>query len=186
MTSNAEHTRAAATTTTRDGFELLDVCHRQTLFALGKLAALVARLDSHGPDAEARALAAEIVRHYTSVARGHHEDEERHVFPRLMESGDPDIVQAVLRLKQDHGWLEADWLELGPQLKAVAEGQSSADLDTLREAATVFIELSHDHMTLEESCIYPQARSRLNMIERREIGREMAARRRSHEPGHNR
>lgn len=124
-------------------------------------------------------MAAEIVHFFSTTARQHHEDEERHVFPKLMASGDPEIVLAVLRLQQDHGWLQEDWMELSPQLDAVAAGQSWHDLDALREGVEVFIALSHDHIALEESCIYPQARARLRASERREMEREMAARRRA-------
>ena len=35
-----------------DGLEALDVCHRQMLFSLGRLSALIARLATFGPDAE--------------------------------------------------------------------------------------------------------------------------------------
>ena len=166
--------------TSSDGFDALDVCHRHTLFALGKLAALVARLKGgRGSDPEARALAAEIVDFFSTTAREHHEDEERHIFPSLMSSADPGIAQAVLRLQQDHHWLHIDWMELSPQLKAVAAGQAGYDIAALAEGAQVFIALSHDHMALEESCIYPQARVRLHAGGRREMGREMAARRRA-------
>ena len=163
-----------------DGFDVLDVCHRHTLFALGKLAALVARLKGgRGPDPVARALAGEIVQFFSTTAREHHEDEERHLFPSLLSAGDPEIAQAVMRLKQDHHWLHIDWLELSPQLQAVANGQTGYDIAALAEGAQVFIALSHDHIALEESCIYPQARVRLRPGERREMGREMAARRRA-------
>jgi len=163
-----------------DGFDVLDVCHRHTLFALGKLAALVARLKGgRGPDPVARALAGEIVQFFSTTAREHHEDEERHLFPSLLSAGDPEIAQAVMRLKQDHHWLHIDWLELSPQLQAVANGQTGYDIAALAEGAQVFIALSHDHIALEESCVYPQARVRLRAGERREMGREMAARRRA-------
>jgi|SRR5690349_12460315 len=163
-----------------DGFDVLDVCHRHTLFSLGKLAALVARLkDGRGPDPVARALADEIVQFFSTTAREHHEDEERHLFPSMLAGGDPLIAQAVLRLQQDHHWLHIDWMELSPQLKAVAAGQTGYDIAALAEGAQVFIALSHDHIALEESCIYPQARVRLRAGDRREMGREMAARRRT-------
>ena len=160
-----------------DGFDVLDVCHRHTLFALGKLAALVARLRRQGPDPESRAIAAEIVRFFSTTAREHHEDEERHLFPSLLSTAEPEIVQAVLRLQQDHHWLHIDWMELAPQLEAIAGGRSGCDIDVLAEAAQVFIALSHDHIALEESCIYPQARARLRAGDRHAMGREMAARR---------
>ena len=124
-------------------------------------------------------MASEIVRFFSTTARQHHEDEERHVFPTLIASGDADVVDAVQRLQQDHRWLQEDWMELSPMLDAVAAGQSWYDLDALREGAEVFTALSHDHIALEESYIYPQARARLRPGERREMGREMAARRRA-------
>jgi len=178
MSSTRDSSKAAGVPTTKDGFEVLDACHREILLTLNKLDSLVLRLGS-GPDAQARAMASEIVRFFSNTARQHHEDEERHVFPNLLTSGDPEIVQAVQRLQQDHHWLDADWQELWPQLDAVACGQSWYDLDVLREDVEVFAALLHDHIALEESCIYPQARSRLRASERREMGREMAARRRA-------
>ena len=159
-----------------DGFDVLDVGHRQTVIALGRLAALVTRLTTTGADAEARALADEILRHFSNN-RVHHEDEERHVFPALAASGDAATVQAVLRLQQDHDWLEEDWMELSPHLDAIAGGQSWYDVDLLREGTEVFTALSRDHIALEEACIYPEARARLGDRERREMDREMAARR---------
>jgi hemerythrin-like domain-containing protein len=177
MTTTHQPPATTAPTTT-DGFDILDVGHRQTVIALGKLAALVKRLTTTGADAEARALADEILKHF-SANRVHHEDEERHVFPALAASGDAATVQAVLRLQQDHDWLEEDWMALSPQLDAVACGQSWFDLDTLREGCEVFIALSHDHIALEEAVIYPQARERTGPGARAEMGREMAARRRA-------
>lgn len=167
-----------AVLTLADGFDVLDVCHRQTVIALGKLAALVSQLSSKGADEETRALASEIVQHFSTTARQHHEDEERHVFPKLTSSGDAESAQAVLRLQQDHGWLEQDWLELWPHLDAVACGHFAYDLDVLRDGAEIFVALMHDHMALEESLIYPQARMRSGTEERLGMGREMAGRRR--------
>ena len=164
---------------TVDGFAVLDGCHRQTLHTLEKLTDLVARLTTGGADDQARAMAGEIVHFFSTTARLHHEDEERHVLPKLATSDDPQIVQAVLRLSQDHNWLEEDWMEISPQVDAVACGLNWYDLDTLREGVEVFAALSRDHIALEESLIDPQARARLGVDERHEMGREMAARRRA-------
>jgi hypothetical protein len=67
----------------------------------------------------------------------------------------------VLRLQQDHGWLEEDWLELEPQLQAVAHGYSWYDIDSLRHGVGVFTALYHDHIALEESLIYPEAKAHM-------------------------
>jgi hemerythrin-like domain-containing protein len=166
---------------TLDGFEVLDATHRQTLAALERLQMLVSQLEGGraDPDAQARAAAAEIVHFFSSTSRLHHEDEEKHVFPRLKAGGDPQTVQAVQRLQQDHGWLEEDWRELSPLLAGLADGESWVDLESLRRGVEVFVALSHDHMALEESLIYPQARAQVPLVERRAMGREMAARRRA-------
>lgn len=179
MTTSPDSPGGSRAPTHADGFDLLDLCHRHTVLALGKLAALITRLSAHGPDDEARSLAAEVLHHFATTARQHHDDEERHVFPKLAASGDAELVQHVLRLQEDHHWLEKDWMELAPQIAAVANGQIGYDLDLMREGAVTFTALSHDHMALEESCIYPQARAQLGARERRAIGREMVLRRRT-------
>lgn len=161
-----------------DGVALLDACHQQTLVTLGKLSVLMAHLDAHGSDADAQALARDIVAFFDRTGRQHHEEEERHVFPRLLASSDPEMVRAIQRLQQDHGWLEADWNEIGPQIDAVAGGQGWVDLDILREGVEIFVALSQEHMALEESLIYPSLRAQLATPERIDMGREMLARRR--------
>lgn len=162
---------------TLQGFDVLDVCHRHTLVALGRLAALVTALRRGEAEADVRALAREVHAHFEGGARLHHEDEERHVFPALLDRGDAGIAQAVHRLRQDHRWLEQDWREIGPQLDAIAGGQSWVDVDALHEAVRVFTALSHDHIALEEAYIYPQVRHRLPDRARRDMEREMAERR---------
>jgi len=160
-------------------FEVLDACHRQTILMLERLSALVDGLDKGGPDREARGVAEEIIRFFSQTARQHHEDEERHVFPQLEDSDDPDIVQAVLRLKQDHHWMDVDWRELSPAIAAAAGGRGGYDLEALREGVEIFLALSHEHIALEESCIYPQARVRFDSAALKQMGREMAERRRA-------
>jgi hemerythrin-like domain-containing protein len=176
-------TKPAEAATTLDGFEVLDDCHARMLAALDDLRTLAQRLEFLGADAEARTMAREIGSFFSVVARQHHEDEERHVFPKLLTGGEADIQQAVLRLQQDHGWIEEDWLEISPQLDALAMGMSSYDVDELKAAIEVFVALTQEHIALEESLIYPKARGTLLPLERVEMAREMAARRRAARKG---
>ena len=179
---NAMPTAAAAAmhaTASGDGFAVLDACHQQTLVMLDELAALVLQVERGDVDVAARARAAMIAKFFSTTARDHHVDEERHVFPPLVSGAKPEVLQAVLRLQQDHGWLEEDWFELAPHVQAVAEGYNWYDVDVLREGATVFAALYRDHIELEESFIYPEAQARMPAGERREMGREMAARHRA-------
>jgi hemerythrin-like domain-containing protein len=74
-------------------------------------------------------------------------------------------VQAVQRLQQDHGWLEEDWLELEPQIDAIALGYDWYDLPTLRAALPIFTALYQEHIALEESMIYPEAKRRQAALE---------------------
>jgi hemerythrin-like domain-containing protein len=117
-------------------------------------------LDSSGLDDDARRLAAEVCTFFDGAARSHHATEERIVFPALLASGDADLIHHVKRLQQDHGWLEEDWLELEPQLKAVAEGYNWYDPDVLRSAIPIFSELYREHIALEETVVYPASRRR--------------------------
>jgi hemerythrin-like domain-containing protein len=141
-------------------FESLDQTHRQVMQTLGQLSQLIEHLDANGVDDRGRLLAKEICLFFDGTARVHHAAEEQMVFPSLLASDDADLVQHVRRLQQDHGWLEEDWLELSPQLQAVAEGYSWYDLDALRAAIPVFTELYRDHIALEETVVYPASRRR--------------------------
>lgn len=162
-----------------DGFCALDQCHRETLRLLDELSVLVARLELEGPTPEASASAVRIAGFFSTTAREHHQDEERHVFPALLESGKPEIVDAVLRLQRDHDWLEEDWFDIAPAVLAIARGHRPDDIDALREGVSALAALYMDHIDLEESFIYPQARRAMPDSRQREMGREMAARRRA-------
>jgi hemerythrin-like domain-containing protein len=138
--------------------ESLDATHRDILAMLAQLDELLDHLERAGSDSVAQASATAICGFFASTARQHHVDEERLVFPGLLRSGDLELVQHVQRLQQDHGWLEEDWIELAPNLQAVAQGQNLYDIDTLRQGVTVFTDLYHDHIRLEDSLVYPAAR----------------------------
>lgn len=161
-----------------DGFVAFDACHRRMLATVGRLEALVARLAAGELGAGDRAEVAAAAAFLAAEVPDHHRDEERLVFPPLAASGDAEIVQAVLRLRQDHGWLEEDWRELAPQLQALAAGYGGWDPDALRSGIALYAALLRDHIALEEALIYPQARAWLGEEGRRAIGRELAAARR--------
>lgn len=141
-------------------FASLNDTHRRVMQMLGQIVLLTDRIDAADADAGTRQLAAEICDFFESTARAHHAAEEQLVFPSLLASGDAELVQHVRRLQQDHGWLEEDWLELAPHLRAVAEGYNGYDIDFLRTATPIFTELYREHITLEETVVYPASRQR--------------------------
>jgi hemerythrin-like domain-containing protein len=145
--------------------DALDRTHRQTMEALVQLDQLIQHLEREGLDATSRRLAAETCEFFDVTGRAHHADEERLVFPALLSSGNAELVAHVRRLQQDHGWLEEDWIELEPVLRTVAEGIGGYDLGMLKAAVPVFAQLYHEHIALEESLIYPEARRRMSQVD---------------------
>ena len=95
--------------------EVLDHTHREIVDMLARMHLLIEQLEVRGIDESARKLAQDICRFFDETARPHHAAEEELIFPDLLNSGDPELVQHVQRLQQDHGWLEEDWFELAPQ-----------------------------------------------------------------------
>lgn len=152
----------------------LDRTHRQILRSLADMAGLVERLAGGGVDAEARHAAQSLCTFFAGHARQHHADEERVVFPELLAIGDAELTQHVLRLQQDHGWIEEDWFEIEPLLISIAQGYGTVDVDMLREMLQVFEALLREHIALEESLVYPIVRRRQEARAERTLGLEDA------------
>ena len=142
-------------------FESLDLTHRHVMQALAKLSTLEAHLEANGVDDTARRMAGEICRFFDGTAQAHHLAEESFVFPRLLNGSDALLIHHVHRLQQDHGWIEQNWLELAPMLRAIAEGEDWVDPEEMQHAMQVFLTLCHDHIMLEETLIYPAAKGQL-------------------------
>jgi iron-sulfur cluster repair protein YtfE (RIC family) len=150
----------APDTDTPAAFAELDACHQQIHAHLDRLATLATRLQLEDASDEVRAEAGAIEAFFSGTSRQHHADEELRVFPPLLASGDAALVSAVRTLQQDHGWIEENWLELGPQLAALSEGNHWVDPAEFLHGVEVFHELVSDHIALEESLIYPEAKAR--------------------------
>jgi len=128
---------------------------------LAELADLLERFETGSESPHTRQKAKTIEAFFSEVARPHHAEEEKMVFPDLLLSSNAELVQAVQTLQQDHRWIEQNWLELAPMLRAIAQGEDWVDMAELKHNAEVFVSLCHDHIVLEESLIYPEAKARL-------------------------
>ena len=140
--------------------EELEITHQAMMRTVAQLQELLQRLQAEGPAEPLRRMAAEIRSFIDEEAREHHAQEDRHVFPGLLASQDDVLVGHVRRLQQDHGWLEENWIELGPQLDALAHDHHWVDPDVLGPMIEVYTALLGEHIALEESLIYPEARRR--------------------------
>jgi hemerythrin-like domain-containing protein len=158
-------------------FEFLDSTHQDIQDHVRQLHGLVDAIESDGLNAATRALARRVLNYFNTEARQHHLDEEKHIFPALLASQDAEVAQAAEHLIQDHGWLEENWIQIAPSLEAATNGNLWFDPAELRHALKVFEALYLDHILLEESLAYPEAKKRMKGIDTIGMGREMARRR---------
>ncbi len=131
----------------------MDDWHRQVRPTLDRLAALATRVENAplGPEDCAEACAIEAF--FSGSMREHHLTEESGVFPALLASDDAELVTRVRTLMHDHGWIEQTWLEIAPQLRAVAQGHHWIDPAEFLHGAEVFLELCYEHAALEETIL---------------------------------
>lgn len=153
-------------------FEMLAACHERVRRSLDLLLRLQAHVQGHGADAQARGAAADVLRYFDLAGPKHHEDEERHVLPRLRATGAMALAE---RLQAEHGAMAAAWAALRPALQAIADGRAAA-LDAT--ACRAYAELYAGHMAAEEGQAFPQARAGLDAAAEAAMGEEMAGRRR--------
>jgi iron-sulfur cluster repair protein YtfE (RIC family) len=140
-------------------FARLDDYHRQVRAHLDRLASLATRVENAPLGDEDCAEACAIEAFFSGSMREHHLIEEASVFQDLLGSGDVELVTLVRTLMQDHGWIEQNWIEIAPQLRAVAQGQHWIDPAEFSHGAEVFLELCYGHTALEEAVVYPRARA---------------------------
>lgn len=159
-------------------FELLEACHQRVHRMLGLLQRLDVHLAQHGADAQAKEAAHDVQRYFDIAGPAHHEDEERHLLPRLLQHPDLVVQQAAQRLREDHRRMSARWALVRSDLQGVVQAQVPARPDAARQQRwDDFAALYRDHIVLEEGVAYPAARELLDAAALQAAGREMAARR---------
>jgi hemerythrin-like domain-containing protein len=156
---------------------MLHACHDRVRRSLQLLQRLCERVADGRIDDAVRDAARDVLRYFDQAAPHHHEDEERHVFPRVLAAGpDPALRTAVLQLQQDHLQMAARWARLRGPLAALADGQTGPHGELL-EAADHFRDIYEDHLRTEDTLVFPRAASLLDVHAEHTIGEEMAARR---------
>jgi len=149
-----------ATAAAKNQFNALDLCHQQIQHYLAELATLLTELRAGEDSAQLRRRAGLIEAFFSGTARQHHAEEEKKVFPAVLASDNAELVRAVSTLQQDHLWIELNWSEIAPMLRALAQSEDWVDPAELQHAIDVFVTLYSDHIALEESLIYPEAKQR--------------------------
>ena len=147
------------TTAAAQPFKALDACHLQIQEHLAELQRMARHMENEGLNAVDRKQAGAIEAFFSSTSRDHHAQEEKLVFPPLLASGTDEVKAAVRSLQQDHGFIEENWLELGPQLRGIAEGNDWFTNEEFQHNVATFLELLNGHIALEETMIYPESKA---------------------------
>lgn len=160
-------------------FEMLEACHERVQRSLDLLRRVRTHIGQHGHDADSRSALADVLRYFDLAGPLHHQDEELHIFPALRGHPDAAVRAAVAQLQADHLRMHAQWAVLR-QLLLRWQSDTAAPLPTADDDALidVFITGYQRHILLEEAVAYPAARTGLSTNDQREMGDEMALRRR--------
>lgn len=159
-------------------FEMLLACHDRVRRSLALLGRLVRHVDEHGHDAQSRSAAVDVLRYFDLAAPLHHEDEERHVFTVLADSGEGELADAVSALHRDHRRMSALWADLRLTLEVWSRpGAVGAADHGFRQQVAEFELIYAGHLATEEEVVFPAARDRLHGHRLAEMSADMERRR---------
>jgi hemerythrin-like domain-containing protein len=165
-------------------FEMLSACHDRVRRSLFLLVRLQGHVTNHGVDEQAKQAATDVLRYFNVAAPAHHEDEERHIVPALMQSEDADLRAAANRILIDHARISSAWTDLAPFLRLVEAGHRP-DRQQFVQAVDRFVRVHEDHLALEDNVAFPGARAHHESCGQAAvaaIGQEMAQRRAARKP----
>jgi iron-sulfur cluster repair protein YtfE (RIC family) len=158
-----------------DLVDLLLSCHARIRSFVGVAEAISARQDL--PDAEVREACASCERYFSEALPLHVEDEERSLLPRLAGLRD-EVDQALSTMHAQH---EAHVELVSALVHALVEVRThpgdAGSRALLRAAAASARSAFDEHLTLEETVIFPAARELLPEVSAEAV-RELRARRR--------
>jgi hemerythrin-like domain-containing protein len=120
------------------------------------------------------------MRYFDLAAPQHHEDEERHVFPPLLDKGDDVLVAMVKKLQADHRGMERSWVAVREVLASLTEPPPAGWTrltPTQAEVLGHFTGLYRHHLDDEDGLIYPAARAQMSAEDLRAMSGDMMQRR---------
>ncbi len=159
-------------------FDMLEACHER----VHRMVALLQRLQKHvelqGCDAQAKQAAVDVMRYFDIAAPLHHQDEELHVFPVLMQQHDTVLHRTVQSLMDQHRSMERAWTAMRSVLQELSHGDSNQPFAALREEdVSMFAALYVQHIAIEELVAYPAARTKMTLQSMRAASEDMMCRR---------
>lgn len=158
-------------------FEMLEACHERVQRSLGLLGRLIEHVAARGHDDQSRSAAHDVLRYFDLAAPHHHDDEERHVFPRVLACADAAQIDAVQRLRDDHRRMGELWSRLRPVLQDWSGAACGPVSEAFRSDAQAFSALYAAHIPVEEGLVFPAARALCTTADLQAMGDDMRARR---------
>lgn len=152
-------------------FEMLLACHQRVEHMVALLERLARHAAAHGTDGQARQAAQDVMRYFDLAGPAHHEDEERHLLPRLQAAGG-DLAALAHRLHAEHLAMAQQWAGVRKALQAVTQGEPADSA-----AWPAFAALYRQHIAAEEAQAYPALQTLVDGPALRTMGAEMAQRR---------
>ncbi len=159
--------------------EMLAACHGRIDDQCATLQRLLHHVGAHGVDEQARVATRAVIRYFETAAKLHHADEERNLFPALIESMAGSDAVCIRELTEgliaQHRLLEAQWRGVHTALLRLID---EADATALQpEAVDALVTLYAQHMALEERELLPMAARLLSDESLDQVGRAMRERR---------
>lgn len=150
-----------------DGLEVLCAYHESFVLQGKRLLALSEAMCKHGVDEEWAAQSIELVDYYTGATRIHHRDEERCLFPLILNRS--FLIDGMIeRLALDHEEIDARWAELANYLRA-----PERDLAQCLALARQFEQHLQAHIERENLDFFPEVKRLLSLEQRVEMGGQM-------------
>ncbi len=143
-------------------FAMLDACHERVERTLRLLARIVPHVAAHGIDEKAQRAAVDVLRYFDVAAPLHHGDEERHVFPLLLEQNDAATTGLVNQMLNDHQEMSAQWAALRLTLVQIAADDHAERVACLvaqefEQQIAAFTALYAIHLNTESRTLFPVA-----------------------------
>ena len=158
-------------------FTFLDETHQDIYVKLNWFSRLLSEVEMHSFTIDHKKQIEELCRFFDVEVRQHHVDEEKYVFSSLLHKQDPNLAELTRKLFVDHERFEESWKYISEMFKALLHGNEWFTSKELRQEFNAFHVLNLKHMKLEESIVYPNAKSVELFEDAKEISDEMIKRR---------
>ncbi len=140
-----------------NGLQVLQVYHDDLLLHGEELLNLTERLSNHGMNETSAYQCISSHCHYTYTCLLHHQDEEKGLFPLIVNQS-PLIDGMLERLTKDHEEIEEAWEALASWL---SKPEHIKDFDKFKTVARDFEKVLREHLTRENEDFLPKVKTLL-------------------------